>query len=144
MSKIMTVEHYNQNNKVTHEKVKCNWVVNTDKGSKEFRVEIENGSVLYFTHDQAFRLMHELQNGTTSNNKNAPPALRKIECFGDVEEDSNFLLVGTFADGTEMEENWALDGWPHAEPPQNWDEVKAHISNWCDRTGHEVVEISAI
>lgn len=144
MPKSMTVEHFNQNNKMTHTKVDCNWVLNQSNSGSEFRVAIEDGSVLYFSRDQAFHLMHELQNGTPRNDKRNEPEPSSITCYGELEEDSNFILVGTYADGTEMEDVWALDGWPNEEPPQNWDEVKAHIQQWCDRTGHEVVEISAI
>lgn len=67
-----------------------------------------------------------------------------IQCFGTVEEDSNFHLVGDYKNGDEMDDTWLLDGWEKEEPPKDWKEVVDHIKAWADRDGHKVMEIHAI
>jgi hypothetical protein len=57
--------------------------------------------------------------------------------------DSNCLIVGDWASGTEMDEVWAGDGWPHEGMPANWTQVVEHLTAWAKRNGHTIYELSA-
>lgn len=62
-----------------------------------------------------------------------------IDCYGEVEENSNFILIGDWANGQEMEDDWCPE-----KQPANWTEATAHIKKWADDNGHDVVEMQAV
>jgi hypothetical protein len=64
--------------------------------------------------------------------------IENIDCYNEWEPDGAALMVGTWANGAEMEEIWG--------PPEaynTWKEVVAHLSQWADRHGHEINELTA-
>jgi hypothetical protein len=66
-----------------------------------------------------------------------------VYCYGEWQEDSNCSIVGDWANGAEMNEIWAGDGWPHEGMPTNWNQVVEHLTAWAKRNGHTIYELSA-
>jgi hypothetical protein len=64
--------------------------------------------------------------------------IKGITCYGTFEEDSNVMVVGTFANGTELEEIWCND-----TLETNWTGAVRELKEWADREGHEIDELSA-
>lgn len=61
---------------------------------------------------------------------------QEVVCFGSWHEDSNVLVVGDWADGTEMEEIWA-------EGAATWTQAVEIVTEWAAREGHTIMEMTS-
>ena len=64
--------------------------------------------------------------------------INNIDCYGAWQWDSNVCLVGTYADGSEMDEIWGPD-----DEYNTWEPVVAELSQWADKHGHVIEELTA-
>ena len=71
----------------------------------------------------------------------------EVHCYGKWQEDSNCQIVGEWADGSEMEEIWAGDGWDEEvegkEFPTCWSDVVEHLTKWAHHHGHLIQELES-
>ena len=64
--------------------------------------------------------------------------LKGIACYGVWREDSNALLIGDWADGSEIDDVWCPD-----VAYKTWADVVDHLSRWADSNGHTLYEVTA-
>lgn len=67
----------------------------------------------------------------------------QIDCYGQWCEDSNCLIVGDLADGSELDEFWTGERSYNSQPCVNWTEVVTHLSAWAKDNGYMIYELTA-
>ena len=61
-----------------------------------------------------------------------------IDCYGKFEETSNVVVIGDWADGSEMEEIWCND-----TEESSWTGAVRELKGWADRNGYIIYELGA-
>lgn len=64
--------------------------------------------------------------------------IQGIDCYGDFDECSNVIVVGTYASGIEFEEVWCND-----TEETNWTGAVRELKAWAERDGHTIDEMTA-